>query len=108
MSNPASTIDVAPGASAPDASSKEAADPRDGWRTSGLAALRGELDRIDNKIHDLLKERAGVVEYVARSGKPAAFRPGREAAIIRQQQDAATNPKLSLPLARPRVDLSAP
>jgi chorismate mutase/prephenate dehydratase len=107
MSNPASTIDVAPGASAPDASSKEAADPRDGWRTSGLAALRGELDRIDNKIHDLLMERAGVVEYVARSGKPAAFRPGREASIIRRPL-RRHQLEIVPSLARPRVDLSAP
>lgn len=58
--------------------------PADGWRNGGLAALRAELDRIDNQIHDLLMERAGVVEHVARSGKPAAFRPGREASIIRR------------------------
>jgi chorismate mutase/prephenate dehydratase len=67
-----------------DTTQKEEPAPLDGWRTGGLAALRGELDRIDNKIHDLLMERAGVVEYVARSGKPAAFRPGREASIIRR------------------------
>jgi chorismate mutase/prephenate dehydratase len=84
MSNSVSTIDEAPGASAPDTSGEDAADPRDGWRTGGLAALRGELDRIDDKIHDLLMERARVVEYVARSGKPSAFRPGREASIIRR------------------------
>jgi chorismate mutase / prephenate dehydratase len=63
--------------------------PEDGWRRStslptGLPALRAELDRIDNTIHDLLIERAGVVEQVARSGKPAAFRPGREASIVRR------------------------
>lgn len=50
----------------------------------GLAALRAELDRIDDAVHDLLMQRAGVVEHVARTGKPAAFRPGREAAIIRR------------------------
>jgi chorismate mutase len=63
--------------------------PQDGWRAdgavpNGLAALRAELDRIDDAIHDLLIERAGVVEHVARSGKPAAFRPGREASIVRR------------------------
>ena len=57
--------------------------PQDGW-PGGLAALRAELDRIDDAIHDLLIERAGVVEHVARSGKPSAFRPGREASIIRR------------------------
>ena len=58
--------------------------PGDGWRTGGLPALRAELDRIDTALHDLLIQRAGVVEYVARSGKPAAFRPGREASIVRR------------------------
>ena len=49
-----------------------------------LSALRTELDRIDDAIHDLLIERAGVVEKVARSGKTAALRPGREADIVRR------------------------
>ena len=62
----------------------EAPSSQDGWRTGGLPALRAELDRIDNAIHDLLMQRAKVVEHVARSGKPAAFRPGREASIIRR------------------------
>lgn len=69
------------------ASSSESADappPEDDWRSGGLPALRAELDRIDDAIHDLLMQRAGVVEHVARSGKPAAFRPGREASIIRR------------------------
>ena len=58
--------------------------PPDGWRNGGLPALRAELDRIDDAIHDLLMQRAEIVEHVARSGKPAAFRPGREASIIRR------------------------
>jgi chorismate mutase len=58
--------------------------PRDGWRSGGLPALRAELDRIDNAVQDLLIQRAEIVEHVARSGKPAAFRPGREASIIRR------------------------
>ncbi len=57
--------------------------PQGGW-PGGLPALRAELDRIDDTIHDLLMERAKVVEQVARSGKAAAFRPGREASIIRR------------------------
>jgi chorismate mutase / prephenate dehydratase len=57
---------------------------QDGWRLGDLPALRAELDRIDNAVHDLLMRRAKVVELVARSGKPAAFRPGREASIIRR------------------------
>lgn len=56
---------------------------QDGW-PGGLPALRAELDRIDDTLHDLLMERAKVVEHVARSGKTAAFRPGREASIIRR------------------------
>ena len=55
----------------------------DGWRPN-LGDLRARLDEIDDKIHDLLIARARVVEGVARSGKTAAFRPGREAAILRR------------------------
>ena len=62
----------------------EESPPAGDWRSGGLPALRAELDRIDNTVHDLLMQRAGIVEYVARSGKPAAFRPGREASIIRR------------------------
>ena len=57
--------------------------PVDGW-PGGLAALRAELDRIDDTLHDELMRRAAVVERVARSGKRGAYRPGREAAIIRR------------------------
>jgi chorismate mutase/prephenate dehydratase len=67
-----------------EATGEEEPAPLDGWRNGGLPALRAELDRIDNTIHDLLIQRAEVVEYVARSGKPAALRPGREASIIRR------------------------
>ena len=55
----------------------------DGWRPD-LTSLRARLDELDDNIHDLLMDRARVVESVARSGKPAAFRPGREAAILRR------------------------
>ncbi len=55
----------------------------DGWRPN-LGDLRARLDDIDDKIHDLLIARARVVEGVARSGKTAAFRPGREASILRR------------------------
>jgi chorismate mutase/prephenate dehydratase len=75
MSSPVRTVD---------ATGKEEPAPLDGWRNGGLPALRTELDRIDNEIHGLLMRRAEVVEHVARSGKPAAFRPGREASIIRR------------------------
>src|SRR5271165_405549 len=59
----------------------------DGWRNGGsqtLAGLRADLDRIDDALHDLLIERAGVIEQVARTGKRGALRPGREAAIVRR------------------------
>ena len=35
---------------------------------TALAQLRAELDSIDDKIHDLLMQRAAVVERVARDG----------------------------------------
>ncbi len=73
-----------PTVAAPSASADSAEPaPQDGW-PGGLPALRAELDRIDDLLHDLLMERAKVVERVARSGKPSAFRPGREASIIRR------------------------
>ena len=89
MSNSVSTLGEAragdaSGDSAPAGDAPAGDAPGDGWRSGGLAALRGELDRIDDSVHDLLMQRAEVVEHVARSGKPAAFRPGREAAIIRR------------------------
>jgi chorismate mutase / prephenate dehydratase len=59
----------------------------DGWRPAppnSLAALRAELDEIDDALHDLLMRRARVIEAVARSGKRTALRPGREASIIRR------------------------
>jgi chorismate mutase/prephenate dehydratase len=61
----------------------EAPPSEDGWRPD-LSVLRAHLDELDDKIHDLLMERALVVENVARSGKSAVFRPGREAAILRR------------------------
>ena len=71
--------------STPPATKTDESPPRgeDGWRPD-LGALRARLDEIDDKIHDLLIERARVVEGVARSGKTAAFRPGREASILRR------------------------
>ena len=89
MISPVSTIAIvpdaaAPNAAAPHAAAEKAPAPQDGWRTGGLPALRAELDKIDSTLHDLLIQRAEIVEHVARSGKPAAFRPGREASIIRR------------------------
>lgn len=49
-----------------------------------LEELRAELDRIDRAIHDLVMERATVVERVgAAKGDGSAIRPGREASILR-------------------------
>jgi chorismate mutase/prephenate dehydratase len=84
MSNSVSPIDVSTAAADPTASGKDEPPSQDDWRSGGLPVLRAELDRIDNEVHDLLMRRAEVVEHVARSGKPAAFRPGREASIIRR------------------------
>jgi chorismate mutase / prephenate dehydratase len=87
MSTSIPTIDDrsdAPRGDKPAAAETAEAAPLDGWRSGGLPALRGELDRIDTALHDLLMQRAEIVEHVARSGKPAAFRPGREASIIRR------------------------
>jgi chorismate mutase / prephenate dehydratase len=57
--------------------------PQDDW-PGDLALLRAELDRIDDSLHSLLIERARVVERVAKAGKRGAYRPGREASIIRR------------------------
>ena len=65
----------------------EAPPEPDGWRdgqSRTLSALRDELDRLDDALHDLLMERARVVERVAQSGKRSALRPGRQAAIMRR------------------------
>jgi chorismate mutase-like protein len=52
-----------------------------------LDELRRRLDAIDDRIHDLIMERAAVVEQVTTAkqsnGQPS-LRPGREAAILRR------------------------
>jgi chorismate mutase len=52
-----------------------------------LADLRSEIDRIDAAMHDLLIERGGVIdrliEIKRRQGGGSAFRPAREAAMMR-------------------------
>lgn len=73
----------APTAALPSAANDEPPPAQDGW-PGGLPALRAELDRIDTDLHDLLMQRARVVEAVGRSGKRSAWRPGREAQIIRR------------------------
>ncbi|MCA8931087.1 MAG: chorismate mutase [Rhodospirillaceae bacterium] len=55
-------------------------------KTEDLAALRGQIDEIDDQIHDLLMRRSRVVEEVAqfKSGDAPVIRPGREAQILRR------------------------
>lgn len=52
-----------------------------------LAALRAKIDAVDESIHALLMQRAGVIDELiavkgARQRTGAAFRPGREAAMM--------------------------
>lgn len=51
-----------------------------------LAALRAEIDALDDRLHDLLMQRAALIESVARdAGKTGVkIRPGREAAMLRR------------------------
>ena len=54
---------------------------------SDLVNLRRRIDEIDDRMHDLLIERAGVVAQVAASKKGdnvAFYQPGREAQILRR------------------------
>ncbi len=56
-------------------------------RLETLADLRIEIDRIDSALHRLLMERGEIIhrliEAKARQGGGAAFRPGREADMMR-------------------------
>ena len=67
-----------------------------------LDQLRAELDRLDDAIHDLLMQRAGVVGEVAalRPAGKIAFRPGREAAILRRLRQRHRGPLPSRLLVR--------
>jgi chorismate mutase / prephenate dehydratase len=52
-----------------------------------LAAQRAKIDAVDETIHNLLMQRAGVIDELIRikgaaKTKGAAFRPGREAAMM--------------------------
>jgi chorismate mutase / prephenate dehydratase len=49
-----------------------------------LATLRAELDRLDDGLHDLLMQRAAVVERVGALRGKVPLRAGREAAILRR------------------------
>ncbi len=55
--------------------------------TSTLDDLRRRIDQIDNQLHDLIMQRAEVVEAVAgtkKRGGIGTIRPGREAAVLRR------------------------
>lgn len=55
--------------------------------SSDLSDLRGHIDEIDDRIHDLLIARAEIVAQVAatkRGGDVAFYQPGREAQILRR------------------------
>lgn len=64
--------------------------------SSGLEELRREIDRIDDQIHDLLMQRAQVVERVGQvkggEGRGTFLRPGREAMIMRRLVARHTGP----------------
>lgn len=55
---------------------------------ASLAALRQNIDRIDESIHRLLMERGDIIENLiatkAKQGGGSAFRPGREAEMMRR------------------------
>ena len=56
-------------------------------KPESLSELRDEIDRIDGEMHELLIERGGIIDKLiavkARQGGGSAFRPGREADMMR-------------------------
>jgi chorismate mutase len=55
--------------------------------SDALDRIRRDIDRIDDRLHDLLMERTALVEKVAQAKAPddsVALRPGREAEIMRR------------------------
>ncbi len=61
-----------------------------------LAELRVDIDRIDAAMHGLLMERGGIIERLigvkARQGGGSAFRPGREAEMMRRLAERHEGP----------------
>lgn len=53
---------------------------------AALQALRAEIDALDDRLHDLLMERARIIERVKRDGgkRGVMIRPGREARMLRR------------------------
>lgn len=77
---PAAFAQAAPPAASPAASPEPPP-------TLDLAALRAELDTLDDALHDLLMRRFALVGQLAESrtkGNGPALRPGREAQILRR------------------------
>ena len=62
--------------------------PSDDRAATDLTALRQNIDRIDEAVHRLLMERGEIIENLiatkARQGGGSAFRPGREAEMMRR------------------------
>lgn len=55
--------------------------------TTALDALRGEIDRIDDEIHELLQRRSAKAAEIAeakRGTSDAVMQPGREAEVLRR------------------------
>ena len=63
------------------------AEPGLGSPKPTLSDLRGEIDRIDAAMHELLMERGRIIDQLieikARQGGGSAFRPAREASMMR-------------------------
>ena len=71
--------------------------------TESLGQVRERIDTLDDRIHDLIIERTAVVQSVirAKAGDAApAYRPGREARILRRLAARHDGPFPLLPLVR--------
>ena len=71
---------------------------------TSLAALRAEIDAIDDALHDLVMRRAAVVARLAASrvkgDDASSLRPGREAAILRRLLARHSGPLPAIAVAR--------
>ena len=63
--------------------------------TADLTVLRDDIDRIDLAMHELLMERGRIIdkliEIKTRQGGGSAFRPGREAQMMRRLAERPAN-----------------
>ncbi|HQT73503.1 MAG TPA: chorismate mutase [Acidiphilium sp.] len=62
------------------------ASPPQDTAPEALSRLRAEIDSLDDRIHDMLMQRAEIIERVRSQGgkRGVMIRPGREAAILRR------------------------